>query len=141
MFAKIIIGWLANSMIEKFVSKQCAITVNTTMYVCDTCRLYRPVSVESAQQLAPSDNEMLDYTTASLATSGNHLEETPSAASFVSASSQHSNVPGDLRNQNIEVFKVFLELMYRVRHKKMRKFLVFLLCSFFLYFKQKYQQF
>ena len=95
---------VTNSMIEKFVSKQCAITVNTTMYVCDTCRLYRPVSVESAQQLAPSDNEMSDYTTASLATSGNDLEEIPSAVSLVSASSQHSDLPDDLRNQNVEIF-------------------------------------
>ena len=102
---------VTDSMIEHFASQQCAITVNTTMHICDSCRLYsyRPVSVESAQQLAPSDNEMPNYTTASTATSRHDLEEIPAAASLVSTSSRHSNLPDDLRNQNVEVF---LELMY-----------------------------
>ena len=68
---------------------------------------------------------MPDYTTTSPATSGINLEEIPlatsrydlveipSAASLLSASSQHSDLANDLRNQNVEVFiKVFLELMY-----------------------------
>ena len=109
---------VTDSMIEHFVSKQCVIPVNTTMQICDSCRLYsyRHVPVKSAQQLAPIDNEMPDNTTASLATSGNDLkgiplatsrydlEEIPSAASLVSTSSRHSNLPDDLRNQNVEVF-------------------------------------
>lgn len=85
---------VSNSMIEEFVSKHCTITLNTIMYVCDSCRLYsyRHEPVESVQQLAPSDNEMPD------------LEEIPSAASLVSASTQHSDLPDDLRNQNVEEF-------------------------------------
>ena len=74
---------VTDSMIENFASKQCAITMDTTMHICDSCRLYsyRPVSVESAQQLAPSDNEMPDYTTALPAISGNNTEEMPLATS------------------------------------------------------------
>ena len=85
------------------------------MQICDSCRLYsyRHVPVKSAQQLAPIDNEMPDNTITSLATSGNDLKGIPlatsrydleeiSAASLVSTSSRHSNLPDDLRNQNVD---------------------------------------
>ena len=57
---------------------------------------------------------------------------------------QHTAYIVDKASRNLGlVFRMTKDFtdVYRVRHKKMRKFLVFLLCYFFLNFMQKYQQF
>lgn len=104
---------LTDQIIEKLNSVECKVHLDTSLKICDTCRLhaYRPckrVVPEDLEKLAapssvpvPGNSENLEIPS----TSRYELEEVPlSATSLVSTTSQDSDLPDYAKSHNIELF-------------------------------------
>lgn len=114
---------LTDKLIEKLISLQCTVHLDTTFRICDSCRLYtyrhhpaesseQPEDIEHDEELpSTSRNDLeeiepedIEHGEEPPSTSRYDLEEIPSAVSIISASSQESDLPDYSRAHNVELF-------------------------------------